>query len=216
MRPNSSHEHSHQFQDSTPNDDEPPLPISRYLFYSSTGLSSATQLLLPPGYELGMWWPSLRRPWPTGAAAYIRLKFLFRALLQALGFLAAGECGALCLHFGGRLVHYSGFTPRYWRFPFLADEDLQIGDTWTDPAHRGRGLALVALRQILAMKRKPGRKFWYVVGAANAPSIHVAEKAGFRVVAHGTCVKPLGIKFFGSYVMADYPLRAATLAERAS
>ena len=204
---------SPQQQDSTSSDDDPPLPIGRYLFYKSPDRAQTTQVLLPPGYDLGMWRPSLRHPWPKGATARIRLKFLFRTLVHFFGLFADVECGAVCFHFGSRLVHYSGFTPRYWRFPFLSDGDLQIGDTWTDPAHRRRGMALIALRQILAMKYRPGREFWYIVEAVNAPSIRVAERAGFRMVGQGRWVRPLGIKLFGSYVMDDAPT-AASLVRR--
>jgi len=103
-------------------------------------------------------------------------------------------------------VHYSGFTPRYWRFPFLQDSDLQIGDTWTEPSHRGKGLALFALLEIIRIKRKPGRKFWYVVGGLNTPSIRVVEKAAFSLVGKGTFIVPLGIKLLGSYVMSSRSL----------
>jgi RimJ/RimL family protein N-acetyltransferase len=98
-------------------------------------------------------------------------------------------------------VHYSAFTPRYWRFPFLRDGDLQIGDTWTEFSHRGRGIALFALLEIIRINRKPGRTFWYVVNELNAPSIRVVEKAAFSLVEKGTFVVPFGIKLLGSYVM---------------
>jgi GNAT superfamily N-acetyltransferase len=111
------------------------------------------------------------------------------------------EVGALCIHHGHRLVHYSGFTPRYWRFPFLIDRDLQIGDTWTDPSHRGKGLASYALEEIMEIKQAPGREFWYVVGDTNFPSIRVVERAGFGLVGFGGWRKPWGIKLLGSYVM---------------
>ena len=100
-----------------------------------------------------------------------------------------------------QLVHYSGFTARYWRFPFLSDDDVQVGDTWTEPAHRGRGIARFALFEILRTRGKSGRKFWYVVDELNRPSIRVAESAGFVLEGEGTWVKPFGIKLLGSYVM---------------
>jgi len=111
------------------------------------------------------------------------------------------EVGALCIHHGGRLIHYSGFTPRYWRFAFLTDRDLQIGDTWTDPEHRGKGLAGYALQEIIDIKQTQGRRFWHVVGDANRASIRVVEKAGFGLVGKGSWNKPSGIKLLGSYVL---------------
>ena len=81
-----------------------------------------------------------------------------------------------------------------------ADNDLQIGNTWTDPSHRGRGLAIFALEKILVLKRKPARYFWYVVEAINRPSIRVVQRAGFELADEGSWQRPFGIKLLGSYV----------------
>ena len=114
---------------------------------------------------------------------------------------AGDQCGALLIRDGVRLVHYSAFCPRFWRFPFLADEDLQIGYTWTDPAYRGRRLALFALQTIVRIYRKPQRRFWYVVEDVNLASIKVVERVGFTLSGEGTWIKPWGLKLLGSYIM---------------
>ncbi|HZO81549.1 MAG TPA: GNAT family N-acetyltransferase [Candidatus Binataceae bacterium] len=129
-----------------------------------------------------------------------KLRFLFRWLLRRARLFAGAECGALLIRDRGAVVHYSGFTPRYWRFPFMGDDDLQIGDTWTAPAHRGRGLALFALETIVAAAARPGRCFWYVVANTNRPSIRVVEKAGFTLASDGVWIKPWGLKLLGYYV----------------
>jgi len=182
--------------------DSKPLPGGRYLFYRTLGLSPQDHLTLPSGYSASMWWPSRRRLWPSGVSDLrSRARFAFRFLLDRAGFFSNCEVGALCIHHGHRLVHYSGFTPRYWRFPFLPDADLQIGDTWTDPAHRGRGLASYAVEEILEIKQRPDRRFWYVVGKENFPSIRVVERARFELVGVGEWRRPLGLKLLGSYIM---------------
>ena len=109
----------------------------------------------------------------------------------------------MCIYRAGRLVHYTGFTPRYWRFPFLSQRDLLIGDSRTDPKHRGKRLASFALQHILMMKREQGRCFWYVVGNDNRASIRVAERLQFGLAGVGRWRKPLGIKLLGSYVPDD-------------
>jgi RimJ/RimL family protein N-acetyltransferase len=114
---------------------------------------------------------------------------------------AGSGSGALLIYDRRRLVHYSGFTPRYWRFPFVADDDFQIGDTWTDPAHRGRGLASFALQRVVMTLAKPGRRLWYVVEDINKPSIRVVEKAQFILAAKGAWVRPWGLKLAGAYVI---------------
>ncbi len=176
-------------------DDNPPLASGRYLFLRRSG-GELSDLSLSAGYVASMWAPSIFNLWPARCALRSRPGFLFRAVLSFFGL----ECGSICVYRESRLVHYSAFSSRYWRFPFMDAEDLQIGGTWTDPEHRGRGLAQFAIRQILKSKRKPGRNFWYCVEEHNRPSIQVARRAGFDFVAAGIWRKPLGLKFFGSFV----------------
>jgi RimJ/RimL family protein N-acetyltransferase len=160
--------------------------------------------ILPPGYSVTVWSPAATKAWPSGAAGgNVRARFAFRWLLDRAHLFASREVGAVCIYRAGRLVHYSGFTPRYWRFPFLSERDLQIGDTWTHPEHRGKRLASFALQQIVTMKREQGRTFWYVVGNDNRASIRVVERLQFGLAGAGRWRKPLGIKLLGSYVPDD-------------
>ena len=180
----------------------------RYLFYCFTygqkdgTASDATAGSLSAQYSWTIWRPRLLLELPQGLPSVrLRLRFLFRWILHRMHLFAGSESGILLIYDRGQLVHYSAFTPRYWRFPFVADDDFQIGDTRTDPTNRGRGLALFALRTIVATLARPGRCLWYVVGATNAPSIRVAEKAQFTLMAEGTWVTPWGIKLAGAYVI---------------
>ncbi len=186
-----------------PGDDEPhPLP-GPYLFYQRD-LPIEESTVLPPGYWWTMWRPTWGDLWPREVTDLKnRLKFIFRTAIYFLGLFAGDECGALLILRGTHLAHYSQFSPRYWRFPAMRAGDLQIGDTWTDPADRGRGLALFALEHVIAAHYRPGRKFWYVVAASNAASIRVVQKAGFKLVGTGAWVKPLGIKLTSAYVMKE-------------
>jgi len=166
---------------------------------------------LPSPYTWSIWSPSKGRFWPgANCTTRVKLRFAFRYAVFHLNLFINADCGALCIFRGNTLVHYSGFTPRYWRFRFLKDEDLQIGDTWTHPSERGRGLAFFAVSQILALKHKTRRRFWYVVEKTNLPSIRVIEKAGFTVVGQGSFVEPLRIKLFGTYrIGSQGPLASA-------
>jgi RimJ/RimL family protein N-acetyltransferase len=181
-----------------------------YLFYCcSCGQNENSNKMrdeIGGGLHPPYWWTVWRpRSWPALPpgllGSRLRLRFLFRWAVHRLHLFAGSGCGVLLIYDRRRLVHYSGFTPRYWRFPFVADDDFQIGDTWTDPAHRGRGLALFALQTIVTTLAKPGRRLWYVVEAVNEPSIRVAEKARFTLAAEGTWVMPWGLKLAGAYVI---------------
>jgi RimJ/RimL family protein N-acetyltransferase len=179
----------------------------RYLFYCSTGvIPKNLSPTLPYPYSYAIWRPSPLRVWPPNTRGIkLKLRFLFRWILHQLHIFAGRNSGILVVYADTLLVHYSGFTPRYWRFPFLSDADLQIGDTWTHPAYRGQGLALFALQTIMQAESRPGRRFWYVVEAINAPSIRVVEKAGFCLAGEGAFVKRWGMKLSGAYVMSAHP-----------
>lgn len=158
--------------------------------------------VLPGSYSWTTWRPRIWPALPRGLSGLkLKLRFLFRWALYRAHLFGGSECGALLVYEGERMAHYSGYTPRYWRFPFLADDDLQIGDTWTDPAYRGRGLALFALLTLEAILERPNRRLWYVVGELNQPSIRVAEKAHFTLAAEGARVKRWRLKLAEAYVM---------------
>lgn len=102
---------------------------------------------------------------------------------------------------GSMLVHRSVVFPPYFRFPFMKKDDLQIGDTWTHPKYRNRGLAAFTLQKIVETFDRPGRTFWYVVEQENSASVRVAEKAGFLLLGKGDRTKRLGIRLLGSFVI---------------
>lgn len=102
---------------------------------------------------------------------------------------------------GHRLVHRSCIFPGFFRFPFMGRGDVQIGDTWTHPDLRGKGLATHALHSIVARLAGPGRSFWYVVDAANQASIRAVEKAGFQCVGTGRKRPRAGVRMLGYYTI---------------
>lgn len=102
---------------------------------------------------------------------------------------------------GDKVVHRSGVFPGYFRFPFMTKDDLQIGDTWTLPEYRGRGLASFAIRAITGACRRPGRTFWYVVDQDNLASIRAVEKASFVKIGEGIRTKRFGLRALGAYIV---------------
>ena len=152
----------------------------------------------PPGYDCRIWTPAeggLRPPGVTEKA------FAVWRLFHALGVFSNREYGVFVAYHGDALAHRSGIFPRYFRFPFMGADDLQIGDTWTAPEHRGRGLSSYALRRIMSERKNPGRAFWYLEEQGHAPSIRAAEKAGTRRAGEGRRTKRLGLSLLGRYVM---------------
>lgn len=182
-----------------------------YRFYCNSGRALGCEMpTLPPQYWCSVWKPRRLPALPAGLpGTRLKLRFLFRWLLCRAHLFAGDDCGgALLIRSLKEVVHYSGFTPRYWRFPFMGDGDLQIGDTWTAPAHRGKGLARFAVEGIVAAASQPDQCFWYVVEEINQPSIRVVEKAGFALAARGTWIKPWRLKLLGYYApFASKPAR---------
>jgi ribosomal protein S18 acetylase RimI-like enzyme len=174
----------------------------KYIFYRAEK-PALLDVPLQSGYTCSIWRPSMIKPWPRGTRGVaLKMKFLGRTLLYRLGFFSTSECGAVCIFDEARrLVHYSTFAPQCHRFPFLEREDLEIEDTWTDPAHRGKGFAQFALCKVMRLQHRPGRRFWYVVDAANAPSIAIARKIGFEMVSEGKWHRPLGLNLASYYRM---------------
>lgn len=149
---------------------------------------------LKEGYRLFVFRPSVFAIKPGNAPWYPF--FFYWALHQARVFATREYC-VFCIFFNGVLVHRTAVMPRFFRFPFVGDNALEVGPVWTDPAHRGMGLASEVLRTI--RNRFSHRRLWYVVRENNPTSIRVAESIGF--VRAGTCVRTrrFGLKVLGAF-----------------
>lgn len=102
---------------------------------------------------------------------------------------------------GGRMLHRLVVAPRWFRFPFMAPDDLQIGALWTAPDARRAGVAAAAMAEVHRRHAAPGRRFWCLVDDGNAASIRLAEASGYRLVGTGRRTRPLGISPLGRFLM---------------
>ena len=121
-----------------------------YLFYSSVQPSSVQGVDLLSEHQWSVWRPMLKKIMPRGVS-YSWIRFVLRWLIHRLGLIEHCEYQVLVVRHVStdEVVHYSGATGRYWRWPFMDAQDIQIGDTWTHPVDCGRGLAKFALVQLL-------------------------------------------------------------------
>jgi RimJ/RimL family protein N-acetyltransferase len=101
-------------------------------------------------------------------------------------------------------------TPPWFRVPFMAKDDLQIGDVWTSPDARRQQLARAAIIEAHHRFGRAGRRFWYVTDATNVASGALARSCGYRLVAAGHRTRRLGLRMFGQYVIAHFIQRAET------
>ena len=162
--------------------------------------------LAPPDYHVARWRPSARCLVPGGAAGG---RWVVWAAFHYLKVFSGSDYSVIEIRRGGTVVHRSSLFPRYFRFPFMHPSDLQVGDTWTDPTERRRGLARVALRTAVDLARARGRRLWYLTTVENRASIAVAEAVGMRRAGLGRRKARLGMRAFGAFELVEQPLPGA-------
>lgn len=151
---------------------------------------------LPDGCRIEIWHPSAGRMVPPGCAGP---KWWIWALFHYARIFRSGQYGAVLVFRGEDLVHRSTLFPKYSRFPFMRDVDLQVGDTWTAPAERGRGLAAIALGTAARQALAPGASLWYLTTSDNVPSIRVALAAGLAPAGTGIRTRRFGLRLLGDF-----------------
>jgi len=172
-----------------------------HLVFRAVELSHAAAPPLPEGYRLDVWRPSLRHIVPPGVPRFRYAAWW--AFDRGRVFRNPGYAVVLVTR-GGQLAHRLGVFPGWFRFPFMEPDDLQLGDLWTSPAHRGRGIASHAIGAVVrTMQSEPRRAFWYLVHEHNVSSIRAVERAGFQL--HGRAVRTsrLGVRLLGGFEVFD-------------
>lgn len=169
----------------------------RFYAHAGPGLPGVTAVL-PAGLSASVWNPRADGLPPGDLAAWPNAVWW---AFDRLGVFARPDCGVLMIHEGARLAHSALVTPRYFRFPQMARDDLQIGAVFTDPDYRGRGLAKAGVRLIAERWAGRYRRLWYIVEEDNLASIRVIEACGFARLGDGERSRPLGVGLLGRYQM---------------
>lgn len=156
------------------------------------------QLPLSADLQLRFWQPELDGFPPRGARE-ISNQFWW-ALASVAGFARKGFA-EIRIEKSGRLLHRLIVTPRWYRFPFMGEHDLQIGAVWTAPEARRKQLARIAIAEAHHRLGSDGTRFWYVADATNAASQALARSCGYRLVATGRRTRRLGTRLLGQYVI---------------
>lgn len=159
----------------------------------------------PHGAELYLWRPS--DGFPTRGA--MRGRNAIWWLLAKLGLIDGRRFVELTLWIDDHLAQRLIVTPRWWRFPFMGVDDLQIGDVWTAPSWRGQGVARAAIAEAERLAAAWANRLWYVTDGANEASVRLAESSGFTLVGAGIRTAPLGIRAAGRFHLTDRSMSAA-------
>lgn len=171
-----------------------------WLFYIAALPVSRPNRTLPPGFACEMWRPGMFRFKANGLPFF---PFIVWWVFHVLHVFTNRDYGLFIIRRGDKVVHRSVVTPGYFRFPFMGARDIQVGDTWTDPQERGKGLATIALEHILATCSCPQRNCWYIVEPENEASIRVVEKAGLTLAGYGIRTRRLGLGVLGQFVLTE-------------
>lgn len=157
----------------------------------------------PSGYEFEVWSPTLSRIAPSSTP---RTPYVAWWLFDRCHVFRNRDYSVVLGWHRGEVVHRTGVFPGYFRFPFMAHDDLQLGDVWTSPAHRGRGLAVHGLRVAMTtLTQRRDRLFWYLSLETNTASIRAAERVGLVFHAHATRTRRLGLRALGAFELSKPP-----------
>lgn len=96
-----------------------------------------------------------------------------------------------------RLIHRCTVLPKYYRYPFMGNNDIQIGPYWTADGYRGQGICPIMICKIMN-KYKFKKKYAYVVMRENnTRSQRCVIKAGLNF--YGYSIRTKG--FFGRFLL---------------
>jgi GNAT superfamily N-acetyltransferase len=154
---------------------------------------------LPSGYSMEIWTPAWRRILPPT----LGIKFALWWLLHFSGIFRNRHYTVLIVRRNGHPVHRTCLVPKYFRWPFMSDSDLQVSSTWTDTDHRCLGIATYTLQHAVSEWAKEGRTLWYVTHADNAPSLSVCRNLGFRVKTAANRTSRFGVRLLGELALLD-------------
>ncbi|MGE5720864.1 MAG: GNAT family N-acetyltransferase [Sphingomonadales bacterium] len=166
------------------------------LFYRLDDAASSLAVPLDRSVTVRVWCPGKDGFPPAGARSLLNLAWF---AFDRLGLFARDGFAEVSLWRHERMLHRLIVTPRWYRFPFMAGSDLQLGDLWTAPRARGLGLARQAVGEALRHFGRGGTRFWYLVESDNSASIRLIESCGFQHIGAGRRTRPLGFSAIGRF-----------------
>lgn len=170
------------------------------LFFRSEGRSGGGGGWIDPpalaGLQLQVWRPSCFDLKPRGLPW---LPFATWWFFHYLAIFRSRRYRIAVLTQAGRIVHRSCVFPAFFRFPFMAPRDVQVGDIWTAEAQRGRGLSAAVLKYIIHVNADVD--VWLVCSVGNPASVNLARSAGMKLYGRGAREARFGLKLLGRFVV---------------
>jgi len=95
------------------------------------------------------------------------------------------------------IASYAVCYPKSFKYPFMGDDDYQIGSVYTDPAYRKKGYSALIIKNILHNINCP--RTWYLTDSDNIPSINLCKKLNFSFNNHGLRSNDKFLSFLSIY-----------------
>ena len=156
--------------------------MKKTLIYKHNGVSKDMSGKLETNeYTVKLWHPSFIHFVPPNKS----IKYLFYWFFHYLRIFKNNNYSALLVYHKNRLITSLLIVPAHFKWPFMAQNDLQFTYVMTAKEYRGQGLAAQALLYILHNFNEDDRTFWYVTDIKNQASIHLCKKIGFEFQGYG-------------------------------
>jgi len=146
------------------------------------------------GIELTFWAPSLSQIKPI---LFPYRPYIFWYIFNYFGIFTSRDYRVVYLKNSFEILHRTIIFPKFFRFPFMNKNDLQVGDILTKESLRGKGVASQVLSEILSSYKT--KSFWFLCDENNISSVLIAHKNNFKLVGYGHKVTPLGLNIFSYY-----------------
>ena len=180
-----------------------------YIFFRTTAdviLKNGNKLSIytPQDFTCLTWKPSYREIYPRGLSTlYGKRSLVIWWLLQYL-FSLDRRYRIFIIYHNNEIIHYTFLFSRHLRCPFMERHDLKLGHTWTNELYRGRGLATMAVINLVKPFKNTNVNFWWYCHEGNNASKRVAKKLGFEFVGRGTINLRLERRQLRYFTITDY------------
>lgn len=129
--------------------------------------------------EFNIWAPSFFKNRPK----YLPFKYIFYFIFLKIGIFRNYHYYSIFGKLEGEYACSLLVVPKYWKWPFMGKNDVQITYVMVNQNLRGKGLGFDLLNYtLLTLAKKPEiENIWYVADLDNTASIKLAKKCGFNI-----------------------------------
>jgi len=172
----------------------------KYIFYIYSKNRAISSPDLPSGYQLKIWKPSVPELNPRGLPKF---PFILWSMMHYLKLFKNTNYRIFLVYYENKIAHYSVVLPKHFKYPFMDDNDIQIGPVGTDVKHRRKGLASYTVGKIIETYKNTECKFWYLTRDGNIPSKAFIESLGFSRHGEGFRGSGPGIGILGRFYLKN-------------